>query len=160
MTKKKSNAGRPTDFKSEYIEQVYKLSLLGMKDSEIAEFFEVTETTINNWKIEFPEFFESMRDGKRKADAEIAKGLYDRAKGAEWVEDQAFKVKRVEYENGKRVLETEEIKTVPVRKAAPPDTTAAVRWLTNRDPSRWRDKVDVEHSGKIESIEVIRKETE
>jgi hypothetical protein len=160
VTKKKSNAGRPTAYKPEYNEQVFKLCLLGCKDDEIAAFFEVCEATINNWKLEFPQFLESMRDGKQKADAEIAKGLYDRAKGAEWTEDQAFKVKRVEYENGKRVLETEEIKTVPVRKAAPPDTTAAVRWLTNRDPARWRDKVDVEHSGKIESIEVIRKEPE
>jgi hypothetical protein len=32
----------------------------------------------------------------------------------------------------------------------PPDANAAVCWLMNRQPERWRDKREVEHTGSIE----------
>ena len=34
----------------------------------------------------------------------------------------------------------------PYREHVPPDTTAAIFWLKNRDPARWRDAWQVEHS--------------
>jgi hypothetical protein len=35
------------------------------------------------------------------------------------------------------------------REHVPPDTTAAIFWLKNRDPARWRDAWQLEHiSGK------------
>lgn len=71
--------GRPTKYKPEYDVQAYRLSLLGYKDSELASFFEVTEQTINNWKNEHPSFFESINDGKDKADAMIADRLFNKA---------------------------------------------------------------------------------
>ena len=43
--------GRPTDYKKEYDEQAYKLTLLGAVDTELANFFNVAEATIHNWKI-------------------------------------------------------------------------------------------------------------
>ena len=48
--KKKNPGGRPTKYKPEYAEQVYKLALEGFTDKKIAEFFKVDERTINNWK--------------------------------------------------------------------------------------------------------------
>jgi hypothetical protein len=141
--------GRPTDYRVSHPEQAYKLCLLGATDADLAAFFEVTEQTINNWKIGYPEFFESIKDGKEKADAHIAQKLYNRAEGAEWIEDQAIKVKRTEYDaSGKKTAEFEEVITVPVRRAAPPDTTAGMFWLKNRKSSKWRDKMDHEVAGK------------
>src|SRR5690606_21525869 len=92
--KPKRKVGRPSLYRPEYAEQARKLCLLGATDKQLADFFNVTEQTINGWKIDFPEFFESLRAGKMKADAEVASKLYDRAIGAEWVEQQAFKVKK------------------------------------------------------------------
>lgn len=48
------------------------------------------------------------------------------------------------------------IERVPVRKIYPPDTVAAIFWLKNRQPGKWRDKVDhdVNMSGEIE-VEII-----
>jgi len=144
--------GRPTVFKPEYVEQARKLCLLGATDKDLADFFEVCEATVNNWKQSSPEFLESIKGGKRVADSEIASKLYERARGAEWVESQAFKVKKVRYKDGKRVSEDEEVVMVPVQRAVPPDTTACIFWLKNRKSSEWRDKQDVEHSGAIKSI--------
>jgi hypothetical protein len=136
--------GRPTDYKDEYCEQVEKLCKLGATDKEIADFFGVTETTINNWKIEHPEFFESIKAGKEIADSSVAERLYQRALGYEHddvhictVSDGAGCGSHVE--------------KVPIRKYYPPDTTAAIFWLKNRKPDRWRDKQDIEHSGKLDA---------
>lgn len=122
-------AGRPTDYKEEYNEQAYRLCLLGHTDEELGVFFEVTEQTINNWKIQHPEFFESIKRGKQVADTKVAESLYKRALGYEHP-DVDIKM----YEGS--IIET------PLVKHYPPDTTAAIFWLKNRKPDKWRDKQD------------------
>lgn len=130
-------AGRPTAYKEEYNEQVYKLCLLGATDADIANFFEVTETTINNWKIDYPTFFESIKRGKERADATVAESLYKRANGYEHPDVDI------------KMYEGEIIQT-PLVKHYPPDTTAAIFWLKNRKSAQWRDKQEIEHSGGVE----------
>lgn len=120
-------AGRPTDYKEEYNLQAEKLCKLGATDKELADFFGVTEQTINNWKNEHEQFFESLKKGKELADAEVADKLYKRATGYSH-EDVDIKM----YEGG--IIET------PLVKHYPPDTTAAIFWLKNRQPVKWRDK--------------------
>lgn len=136
-------AGRPTEYSPAYAEQATKLCLLGATDLQLADFFEVSETTINNWKLSHPEFLESLRAGKRIADAEVAHGLFNRARGAQYTTNQPFKVKRTEFDDkGKKTAEFEEVISVPVDVVEPPDTNACSLWLRNRDPEKWRDKVD------------------
>lgn len=133
-------AGRPTDYKEHYNEQVYKLCLLGATDKDIAVFFEVTDTTINNWKIEYPLFFESIVNGKKLADMEVAHSLYKSTQDRHILEQQAFKTKNVFYdENGKRI-EKEEVEIVEVLKAVPSDFRSQQFWLRNRSRANWKDK--------------------
>ena len=56
--------GRPTDYRAEYAEQAEKLCLLGATDIQLADFFDVAESTIHLWKHTHPEFSESIKDGK------------------------------------------------------------------------------------------------
>ncbi len=129
-------AGRPTLYREEYAEQAYKLCLLlGATDADLAAFFDVTEATVNNWKDQYPEFFESVKRGKAPADMHIAQKLFHRAEGAEWEEEQAIKVKTGPH--------TETVEVVTVKRAAPPDTTAMIFWLKNRQSKKWRDKIDI-----------------
>lgn len=132
--------GRPPIYQDTFPEQVFKLCLLGSIDSDIADFFGVNVGTVNQWKIDHPKFHESIKAGKREADANVASRLYDRAMGSEVIEETAFKVKHTEYANGKKVSESEAIETAPVRKQFPPDTTAAIFWLKNRNSQNWRDR--------------------
>lgn len=124
MTKESRKVGRPTKYKEEYAEQAYKLSLLGMTDAQMADFFEVNESTINNWKIEYPEFLESIKKGKEIADVEVVMALRKRALGYQYEE-----VKKEESEQGVR-------STVTVKEVVP-DTTAQIFWLRNRQPDKW-----------------------
>lgn len=129
-------AGRPTSYKPEYCEQAVKLSKMGATDAEMADFFEVAISTLNLWKIKHTEFSESLRVGKEIADKRVVDSLYQRAMGYTHPEVDI------------RVVEGAIVKTDLV-KHYPPDTTAMIFWLKNRDPSNWRDKTDIEHSGTV-----------
>jgi len=126
---------RPTKYKKEFAEQARKLCLLGATDKSLAEFFEVTESTINKWKVDHKEFSESIKKGKEIADAEVASKLYHRATGYEHQEDDIRSV------NGEIVI-------TPTVKHYAPDTTAAIFWFKNRKKAEWRDKQDHEVTGK------------
>ena len=132
------NVGRPSKYKEEYCEQAEKLARLGATDKEMADFFGVTEQTLNNWKTdkdgnETP-FFESLKRGKVESDARVVDSLYQRALGYSCREDKVFLV-------DKKPL------IVPMMKQYPPDTTAAIFWLKNRRPSEWRDRQDINVTG-------------
>lgn len=129
-----NKGGRPSDYKPAYNKQAEKLCKLGATDKELAEFFEVSEKTLNNWKKEHPNFLQSIKRGKIISDAEVADKLYQRAIGYEHKEDKIF-----QYE-GSPVI-------VPTKKIYAPDPTAAIFWLKNRQKDKWRDKQDLEHSG-------------
>lgn len=120
-------AGRPTSYKPEYCEQVKKLCLLGAIDKQIADFFGVCEATINNWKNQHPEFLESIKEGKIKADAEVANALYNRAIGYSHKDSKIFN-----HQGEPMIVETE--------KHYPPDPTSIAIWLNNRQPDYWKSK--------------------
>ncbi|MDR2652638.1 MAG: helix-turn-helix domain-containing protein [Prevotellaceae bacterium] len=120
--------GRPTPYKEEYSKQVLKLCLLGATDKDIAAFFNVAKSTINKWKREYPEFSDSIKRGKEQADTQVASSLFSRAIG--FVKEDCEKV--FQYKG--------EIVRAVVKEYFPPDTTAIIFWLKNRQPQLWRDK--------------------
>ena len=128
-------AGRPTKYKPEYAKIAYKLCLLKKAtDKDLAEIFDTTEQTVNAWKKEQPEFLEAIKEGKDRADTNVAASLYERATGYSHPEDKVFLY------DGEPIV-------VPTTKHYPPDTAAAFIWLKNR--AGWRDKQDIEHSGSV-----------
>ena len=126
---------RPTKYQEAYAEQARKLCLLGYTEAELADFIDVSESTINTWKLDYPKFSESIKKGKAVADAEVSDRLYKRAMG--------FVAPDIDI----RVIENRIVET-PLEKYYPPDTTAAIFWLKNRQKDKWRDKVDHELTGK------------
>jgi hypothetical protein len=127
--------GRPTSFKPEYIDQAAKLAKLGATDIEVADFFGVSEQTVNNWKNSQPGFLESLKAGKDEADHRVERSLYRRALGFEHDAVKIFCSK-----DG-------QVTTVPFREVVAPDTTACIFWLKNRRAGEWRDRIQQEHSG-------------
>ena len=130
-----AKTGRPSKFDEKMCEQAEKLAKLGATDKEMADFFDVSESTLNLWKEEHPEFSESLKRGKTIADAEVSHKLYHRALGYEHPEDKIF------LHEGSPVV-------VPTVKHYPPDSTAAIFWLKNRQRDKWRDRQEHEHTGK------------
>lgn len=135
----KKDVGRPSSYRPEYAEQARKLCLLGAIDRELAEFFGVSERTVNSWKDEFPEFLQSIKAGKIKADAIVAHSLFHRAIG---YKHDAVKILTVSDGNN----QGSHIEQVPYIERYPPDAVAAMFWLKNRRPEMWRDKQEQEHT--------------
>lgn len=130
---RKGVGGRPSKYDpAKAPEQAYKLCLLGATDKELADFFGVSEQTLNNWKSQHPEFLESLNLGKSDADARVAESLFKRALGYSHPEDD------IRVANGEIVI-------TPTIKHYPPDTAAAIFWLKNRQRGKWRDKIEHDH---------------
>lgn len=128
--------GRPTRYRSEFSEQAEKLCKLGATDKEVADFFHVSDRTINRWKQSHFEFCQSLKNGKILADANVADRLYQRAMG---FEHDSEEIKVVSDGSGLG----SSIERVPIKKIYPPDTTAAIFWLKNRQKDKWRDKQEM-----------------
>lgn len=160
----KKKRGRKSLYQEEYANQALKLCLLGATDKELAEFFSVSEQTLNKWKKDFPEFLESLKKGKSIADANVASKLYNRAIGYDYEE------KHYETKQPKKDVPPELVEAKRIKKHVPADTTAAIFWLKNRQPEKWRDRKEVDAnvnlSDELESmtdeqlIAVIRGEKE
>lgn len=156
-----AESGRPTLYNEEYNEQAYKLCLLGATDASLADFFNVHVDTIYEWKNVHPEFSESIKKGKYAADAVIANSLYEKAKGVRISKQVAIKlttkrpVLNKDGEPTRQMEQTEEIEIVDVEEDVPPDTTAAIFWLKNRQPKEWRDKQIVEHEGMSKPLPAV-----
>lgn len=150
-----SKRGAPTKYKKEYNDQAYKLCLLGATDIELADFFDIVESTLNLWKQEYPEFSESVKRGKIIADAEVAKSFHKRAVGYQYDEVTYEKlVEKVDGVEEEGDMKLEVFKKKIVTKELPPDAGAALNWLKNRQKDKWRDKTEVEQSGKIVNYNV------
>ena len=146
MTAKKvgphKKTGRPSSYRPEFAGQAAKLCALGATDSVLADFFGVADATIDNWKVAHPTFLGSLKDAKDALDAQVEQSLFRRAMG--WEHDAVKIITVARGNNGGSVVEE-----VPYVEHYPGDTTAMIFWLKNRQPVRWRDKQELEHSGKI-----------
>lgn len=130
--------GRPSSYKPEYAKQAKKLALLGATDRDLADFFEVNQQTIDNWKIRYPEFLGSLKLGKEEADGRVERSLFQRAIG---YEQDAVKI----------FMPKDAVDPVyaPYRERVAPDVTACIFWLKNRKREEWRDRQEHEHTGKV-----------
>lgn len=129
---KRPGAGRKAiEYRPEYAHIAHQAALLGATDAQIAAFFKVTETVIQRWKKQHPEFAKAIKDGKLMADAEVAHGLYRIAIGYQCTETQR---KEVVNENGEKRL----VEVITITKDVPPDHQACRFWLCNRQPALWK----------------------
>lgn len=123
----KAETGRPSKYQPDFAKKALKLCRLGATDPELANFFEVALSTISKWKIDYPDFSDSLKKGKELSDAEVSNKLFKRATG--------YSHKDVDI----RVIDGKIVQT-ELTKHYPPDTTACIFWLKNRQSAKWRDK--------------------
>ncbi len=131
-----------TTYQPEYCGLARKFCLLGATNAELAQMFEVAESTIGKWIAEFPEFSTAVKEGRVVADANVADRLYARALG---LSHPAVKI----FQSGGQPLE------VPYTEHYPPDTQAMIFWLRNRRRQDWREKVEHEHSGAADMLALL-----
>lgn len=136
---------RKSLWRPEFVEQAKNLCLLGATDADIAGFFGVGLSTLNNWRKKTPELQEAMRSGKMVADGKVAKSLYQRAIG---YQQQEIDI---------RVIAGKVVQTIFTKKY-PPDTASAIFWLKNRQPELWKERRerDMSVDDQIKMVELER----
>ena len=134
-----NKGGRPATYSPKFHPQAAKvLWARGATVAELATAFDVAPSTIWQWKISHPAFFESCRLGLEAATDRVERSMFERAVG------YTFDTVKVIVCNGAPVL-------VPYRQHVPPDPRAGEFCLTNRRPDRWKHKHNVEHNETTDS---------
>ena len=108
----------------------------GLTDEQIAKNLGISKDTFYQYKKQHPDFSETLKRGKEVVDREVENALFQRAMGYEYEEDTV-----ITNPDGSQVIKT-------VTKKMAPDVTAQIFWLKNRKPAEWRDKREIEATGK------------
>jgi len=128
----KRPVGRPSKYDPDYHPiHAFRYALLGATDKDLAASFEISDSTLHLWKLEHPEFSESITKGKEEADAKVGSRLYMRAVGYQHRAVKIFCTK------GGDIIEAE------YDEHHPPDVAAIIFWLKNRQKKNWRDKHEI-----------------
>ena len=122
-------SGRPTSYDKKYVNIAQKMCELGATDADIIEALGVARSTFYKWRNEHPEFSDALKVGKAPADERVEMSLYKKAVGYTQENVKIFQFQ------GQKVV-------VPFTEIVAPDTTAAIFWLKNRRPDKWRANPD------------------
>lgn len=104
----------------------------GLTDKQIAEKIGIGVRTLYDWQKAFPQFSQTIKDGKAPVDNEVENALLKRALGFEYEEVSTELYDMPDGTQRKHIKKT--------KKMVAPDTAAAFIWLKNRRPDKWRDK--------------------
>lgn len=128
----------------------------GLTDDLIAhQKIGISTSTLYEWKRKYPLFSEALKRGKEVVDIDVENALYKKTQGYNVQLIKTFKVRHIEYDvNGKKIKEDEALETGIDEVHIPADTTAQIFWLKNRKPAEWREKQEIEISGKTIKVEL------
>lgn len=119
--------GRPGVYGPDKVRAAKEAANLGATDYQLAIMLGVDTPTIYLWQNTHPEFKEALSESKKIPNARVERSLYHRACGYTYEAEEIFCNK-----DG-------EVTRVEVTKHVPPDTTACIFWLKNRDSASWRE---------------------
>jgi uncharacterized protein YjcR len=120
--------GRHSQFNPRFISRAELAGRAGFTDRELAQFFGVSLSTIEKFKRQREVFRNALKRGKAEADKRVERSLYERATGYNYETVKIFMPAGAK----KPVI-------VPYVEHVPPDVTAGIFWMKNRDPTHWRD---------------------
>lgn len=125
-------------FRKEFCDQARMMCKLGATDAEMADWFGVHVSTIGGWRVSFSEFDAAVDEGKNSFDGRVERALAMRAMGYSFDAVKIFLPK-----------DTTDPVVVHYREHVPPDVTACIFWLKNRQSDRWRDVHHMRHQGTV-----------
>lgn len=123
---RKEGSGKTKKYTPLYDNVAEEACAIGANINQLAAILNVHQPTVNNWMKEYPNFYQCVIRGRdRFAVEHVESALLKRAKGYSYIR----KVDRVTKSG---VIKCAEEMHVPA------DTTAAIFFLINRNPHRWK----------------------
>ena len=139
MTKKRGGGPKP---KYHYwltdkgLNKIKDWAIEGKTNQEIAGKMGIAVSTLYEWLNKHGELVEALKSSKEVVDDQVEDTLLKRALGYFTTETRTET-----YKDGS-------IKVITTTKEILPDVTAQIFWLKNRRRDQWRDRQDLEHTGK------------
>lgn len=118
----------------------------GLVEDQIAKNLGIAMSTLSKYKVEHSEIVEALKKGKEVVDFQVENQLLKRAMGYKYEEVTKELVKESDGFGG--VVSKIKVTKIVTKEVAP-DVTAQIFWLKNRKPREWRDKQDIELTGKL-----------
>ena len=109
--------------------------------AEIAAVFQVTEKTIYKWAKEHPEFGEVLKKGRLEILANLEMAAQKKCQGYEFEEVRTTVRKLADG--------SQETRVDKAKKFVPPDSTMIIFLLKSLNPKKYREIVDLRHSGGV-----------
>lgn len=149
---KKHPGGRPTKYKEDFARMAEIVcSEAPFTDTKLAKLFNVSKSTLNEWKREHPEFRDALVIGKDIFDTtKVEKSFLKRCTGYKFTETTREPAVIKKHLDGKapEIFETKMVITKKVTKHVVPDAKGCMDWLANRAPDRWKKVKHVEITGR------------
>lgn len=136
--------GRPSKFSERLALRILDLARQGKTEEQIADLVGISRGTLQNWKGAHPDFLIALKASRRVADELVEAALFERACGYRHPAVKFF------YDSESGAIVSQEY-----TEHYPPDTTACIFWLKNRNRKRWRDRQEKEHSGKVSLEQLV-----
>lgn len=115
----------------------------GLTQQQIANNLGISIDTLIENKKKYSEFNDALKKGKEVVDFEVENALLKKALGYTITLNKQKVTK-----DGDVVDITEEVHV-------PPDTTAQIFWLKNRQVKKWRDKVEIADNEAIKKLDEL-----
>ena len=115
----------------------------GLTDEQIAKNIGINRTTLYDWKKKEINIADALKKGKEVVDFEVENALLKKALGY----TITLKEEKLDKDGCIHTLE----KDVHI----PPDTTAQIFWLKNRQVKKWRDKVEIADNDAIKKLDEL-----
>jgi hypothetical protein len=122
-----NHRGRPTLYQPEYPDLARRFCQLGGTNEDLADFFDVSRSTIDEWLRIHDAFAEAVRQGRDLIDMVVADKLLSRIMG-------------YTHEGRRYVLHNGEEREVRHVVHYPPDVRACIFWLRNRRRQQWLER--------------------
>jgi len=106
---------------------------LGARQCDLAEYFEVDESTVDNWMRIHPDFKRAVKRGRLEAGLKMAQALFQKGLG------YSHPDVHITSHQGN-------IQVTPIMKHYPPDTQAAVKYLSIIFREYWAETMNVDHT--------------
>lgn len=119
----------------------------GLTDEQIAKNMKVSRSTLSKYKKEHSDISDTLKKEKDIVDYEVENALLKKALGY------------TETLNKQKVTKDGDVVDIKEDVHIAPDSTALIFWLKNRQPKKWRDKVEIDNKNKTDDkvLELLSK---
>ena len=113
-----------------------------LTDAEMAKEMGISSSTFYEWLKKHPEMSETVTRARTGADARAVNERVETALGGVRALKKPIKIKTTTYDARGRRIDREKIVMAEEEVYIKADVKAQIFWLTNREPERWRNKVE------------------